>query len=207
MDSFASLALATEAPSEKLLTRAPYKKENSIISKMMTINIVTQSVFQIVVLTIIIFYGDIMFGVPSDRELDHFTWNEINGYHFTIFFNIFVFMQVFNSVNSRKLLKSELNVFEGILQNNLYLVIQIITVVGQIVIVTFGGRALRTQSLTINQHIACAIIASFSLVINLIVKLLPFDADERKKDGAKVSEGGIIRRSMSRSRTLPRRPE
>jgi len=50
-----------------------------------------QAVFQIVVLTIIIFYGDLLFGVASDRELSHFTWNEVNGYHFTIFFNIFYY--------------------------------------------------------------------------------------------------------------------
>ena len=105
------------------------------------------------------------------------------------------------------MLKSELNVFEEILQNNLYLLIQIVTIVGQIVIVTFGGRALRTQALSINQHIACGIIAAFSLVINFVVKLLPFDAEERRKDGSKVSIGGIITRTRSRTRTLPRRPE
>ena len=65
---------------------------------MMKLNIVSQAIFQISALTVIIFYGDYLFNVPSDRQLDHFMWNEVNGYHFTIFFNIFVFMQVFNSI-------------------------------------------------------------------------------------------------------------
>jgi Ca2+ transporting ATPase len=211
MDSFASLALATEAPTDKLLQRSPYKKsENSIVTAMMTVNIVTQSVFQIVVLTVIIFYGDSIFSVPSDRELTHYVWNDFNGYHFTIFFNIFVFMQVFNSVNSRKLLKSEWNVFEGIMNNWLYLAVQGFIAVMQIIMVQFGGRALRTHPLTFNQHFACIVVASFTLVINFIVKMIPFDVDEEKskKDGTKVSVGVLSRvKSKTRSitRTLPTR--
>ena len=97
MDSFASLALATEDPTDALLDRKPYSRDASILTPMMLLNIFSQSIFQIIVLTVIIFYGDYIFGVPSDRELEHFTWNNVNGYHFTIFFNIFVYMQVFNS--------------------------------------------------------------------------------------------------------------
>jgi P-type Ca2+ transporter type 2B len=206
MDSFASLALATEPPSDKLLQRAPYKKsDGSILTSMMTVNIVTQSVFQIVVLTVIIFYGDIMFNVPSDRELDHYEWNDVNGYHFTIFFNIFVFMQVFNSINARKLLKSEWNVFEGILNNWLYLAVQGFIVVMQIIMVTYGGRALRTHALSFNQHMACILIASCCLVISLIVKMIPFDVDEEKsrRDGTKVSVG-MLSRVKSKTRSLTR---
>jgi len=206
MDSFASLALATEPPTDKLLQRAPYKKsEGSILTTMMTINIVTQSVFQIVVLCVIIFYGDIMFGVPSDRELDHYEWNDNNGYHFTIFFNIFVFMQVFNSINARKLLKIEWNVFEGIFNNWLYLAVQAFIVFGQIMMVTYGGRALRTHPLTLNQHISCITIASMSLIITLIVKMIPFNADEEKGrgDGTKIPVG-MLSRAKSKTRSLTR---
>jgi len=184
MDSFASLALATEPPSNALLERAPYKRGGSIITTMMLVNITSQAVFQIVILTVIIFYGDSIFGVPSDRNLSHFVWNDQVGYHFTIFFNIFVFLQVFNSINSRKLLKSELNVFEGIFNNYLYIAVQVFIVVGQIVMVTFGGRALRTQPLTLMQHVVCILIGATSLLISFVIKLLPFDVeDEKTKEG------------------------
>ena len=95
MGSFASLALATEDPTDALLDRKPYSREASILTPMMKLNIISQSIFQITTLTVIIFYGDYIFGVPSDRNLEHFMWNNVNGYHFTIFFNIFVFMQVY----------------------------------------------------------------------------------------------------------------
>jgi Ca2+ transporting ATPase len=172
MDSFASLALATEPPNDSLLLRKPYPKNADIVSKSMFINVITQSIFQIIVLTIIIFYGDIIFGVPSDRELDHFTWNDINGYHFTIFFNIFVFLQIFNSINARKLGITKLNVFEGIFNNYTYLFVQSITFIGQVALVTLGGRATRTHALSINQHLGCLLIASFSLVISVISKVI-----------------------------------
>ena len=178
MDSFASLALATEDPTDALLDRKHYPRDASILTPMMILNIVSQSIFQITVLTLIIFYGDVIFGVPSDRELGHFTWNNINGYHFTIFFNIFVFMQVFNSINARKLQKDEYNVFTGILGNWLYILIQTIIIVGQVILVTFGGRAVRTHALSIKQHCDCLMISALTLVWGFIVKLLPIDVTE-----------------------------
>ena len=182
MDSFASLALATEDPTDALLDRKPYSRDASILTPMMKLNIISQSVFQIIVLTLIIFYGDYLFGVPSDRELEHFMWNNINGYHFTIFFNIFVFMQVFNSINARKLQKDEFNVFEGILGNWLYLLIQGIIVVGQIILVTFGGRAVRTHPLSLGQHCCCILISSMTLVCGFFAKLLPIDVSEKVEE-------------------------
>ena len=179
MDSFASLALATEDPTDALLDRKPYPRDASILTPMMILNIVSQSIFQIIVLTIMIFYGDYLFGVPSDRNLDHFMWNNVNGYHFTIFFNIFVFMQVFNSINARKLQKDEYNVFDGIFGNWLYLLIQGVIVVGQIILVTFGGRAVRTHALSLSQHCQCILISSMTLVWGFFAKLLPIDVSEK----------------------------
>ena len=182
MDSFASLALATEDPTDALLDRKPYSRDASILTPMMLLNIFSQSIFQIIVLTVIIFYGDYIFGVPSDRDLEHFTWNNVNGYHFTIFFNIFVYMQVFNSINARKLQKTEYNVFSGIMGNWLYLLIQTIILVGQVILVTFGGRAVRTHALTVTQHCHCLLIASMTLVWGFFVKLLPIDVSEKVED-------------------------
>ena len=182
MDSFASLALATEDPTDALLDRKPYSRDASILTPMMILNIFSQAIFQIIVLTVIIFYGDYLFGVPSDRELEHFMWNNVNGYHFTIFFNIFVFMQVFNSINARKLQKDEYNVFSGILGNWLYLLIQTIIVVGQIILVTFGGRAVRTHALSVSQHCMCIGIAACTLVWGFFVKLLPIDVSEKVEE-------------------------
>ena len=179
MDSFASLALATEKPNDKLLERKPYKRNASILTFFMKANIVSQGLFQIVILLFILFKGDKLFGVNSDRELDHYDWNDQHGYHFTIFFDIFVFLQVFNSINARKLNPKELDVFEGIKENVYYIIVQGFIVLGQVVLVTFGGRAVRTQPLSIFQHICCALIASLSLGVGYLVKLIPIDMSEK----------------------------
>jgi hypothetical protein len=179
MDSFASLALATEKPNEKLLERKPYKRNSSILTFFMKVNIVSQGIFQIIILLFILFKGDKLFGVNSDRELEHYDWNDQHGYHFTIFFDVFVFLQVFNSINARKLNPKELDIFEGIEDNIYYVIVQGFIVFGQIVLVTFGGRAVRTQPLSIFQHICCGLIASLSLGVGYLVKKIPIDMSEK----------------------------
>jgi Ca2+ transporting ATPase len=41
--------------------------------------------------------------------------------HYTIFFHTFVFLQVFNEINCRKLKRTEINVFEGFFNNPLFI--------------------------------------------------------------------------------------
>ena len=58
MDSLASLALATEDPYESILLRKPYTRDDSLVSKSMKKNIIGQAIYQIIVLTVIIFLGE-----------------------------------------------------------------------------------------------------------------------------------------------------
>ena len=51
--------------------------------------------------------------------------------HYTMVFNVFVLMQIFNEVNSRKI-HNELNVFDGVLKNKIFLIIVIGTLVTQV---------------------------------------------------------------------------
>lgn len=61
------------------------------------------AVFQIVVLVIILFRGPEIFNVQSSIGLDKEHWNKETGVHLSIFFDTFVFLQVFNFFNARKL--------------------------------------------------------------------------------------------------------
>ncbi|KRX11210.1 P-type ATPase, cytoplasmic domain N [Pseudocohnilembus persalinus] len=58
MDTFASLALATEPPSEELLQRKPHNRNEYIISKKMAKHIFGQSIFQIFVILLFLFAGE-----------------------------------------------------------------------------------------------------------------------------------------------------
>lgn len=57
MDTLASLALATELPTEDLLKRKPYGRTSPLISRTMSKNILGHAVYQLIVLFTLIFFG------------------------------------------------------------------------------------------------------------------------------------------------------
>ncbi len=64
MDTFASLALATEPPHPKLLDRKPHNRDEYIVSKRMMKHILLQTVYQMIVILVIVFFGDNF--IPED---------------------------------------------------------------------------------------------------------------------------------------------
>jgi len=63
MDTLGALALGTELPTLKLLDRKPYKRQADLISWPMMRNILAQSVFQLVLLLVLLFAGANLFGI------------------------------------------------------------------------------------------------------------------------------------------------
>lgn len=84
-----------------------------------------------------------------------------------------MFLQLFNLINARKIEPGEFNVFSGFFNNPLFLVIMIFTFAIQILLVKFGGKAVKTFPLEMNRNYICIGIGSLSLVWGLIVKTLP----------------------------------
>ena len=52
--------------------------------------------------------------------------------HYTFFFDVFVFLQMFNFINARVLKKEEKNPFQNICSNPIFWIIVLLTLVGQI---------------------------------------------------------------------------
>eukprot|EP00002_Diphylleia_rotans_P008168 TRINITY_DN1790_c0_g2_i3.p1 TRINITY_DN1790_c0_g2~~TRINITY_DN1790_c0_g2_i3.p1 ORF type:complete len:1013 (-),score=226.89 TRINITY_DN1790_c0_g2_i3:998-4036(-) len=98
MDSFASLALATEPPTDELLNRKPYPRDQFLISARMATSILGTSVYQLVILFTILYS-------PESFDLVDGWGNTEPGSspttHFTVVFNTFVLMQLFNEFNAR----------------------------------------------------------------------------------------------------------
>ncbi|OQR82382.1 calcium-transporting ATPase [Achlya hypogyna] len=65
MDTMGALALGTETPKEDLLYRRPYRKDASLVSRIMIKNILVQSTYQLVLLLFLLFYGPDTFAVPA----------------------------------------------------------------------------------------------------------------------------------------------
>lgn len=60
MDTFASLALATEPPTESLLMRKPYGRNKPLISSTMTKNILGHGVYQLIIIFTLLFAGELL---------------------------------------------------------------------------------------------------------------------------------------------------
>uniref|UniRef100_A0A9J8DG55 Calcium-transporting ATPase n=1 Tax=Cyprinus carpio carpio TaxID=630221 RepID=A0A9J8DG55_CYPCA len=116
MDTFASLALATEPPTDALLLRKPYGRNKPLISRTMMKNILGHAVYQLTIIFTLLFAGEQIFDIDSGRNTPlHAPPSE----HYTIVFNTFVMLQLFNEINARKI-HGERNVFEGIFNNMIF---------------------------------------------------------------------------------------
>lgn len=117
MDTFAALALATDHASPALLDRKPDKQTAPLFTVDMHKQILLQSVYQITVILLFHFFGVKIIG-----------FEETSGNNTTIqtlVFNAFIFAQIFNLVNSRRL-DRKLNIFEGMLSNPYFMVITLL---------------------------------------------------------------------------------
>jgi len=129
------------------------------------------------------------FGMPPTR-------------HFTLIFNTFVLMTLFNEINARKI-HGERNIFAGLHRNPIFCVIWLGTMAAQILIVTFGGPWFQTARLDLTQWLYCIAFGVGALLWGQILTSIPsrmlpdsctcgggetMDAGEMKKDGEPVGE-------------------
>ncbi|TMW63595.1 hypothetical protein Poli38472_002536 [Pythium oligandrum] len=174
MDSFASLALATEEPTAAMLERKPYPKNQPLLSKKMTKHIIGQSILQLIILLILTFYGEKIFNIPSGRYLD-LTEEERKAkdptVHMTIVFNTFVWLQLFNELNARKI-HDEINIFTGLMKNQVYLYVCVFQVFMQVVLVQWTGRVFNCAPLDAGQWFACIGFGALSLPMGLILRMI-----------------------------------
>jgi Ca2+-transporting ATPase len=136
MDTFAALALATDPPTEKILDRPPQGK-GPLITTTMWKQIMGQNIYKLTVIFTLYFAGGSILNYdlsdPNKQlELD------------TVIFNSFVWMQIFNIFNNRRL-DNKLNVLEGLLRNFFFIGIVVMIIGLQIAIVFVGGRAFQIK--------------------------------------------------------------
>uniref|UniRef100_A0A8B9JT79 Calcium-transporting ATPase n=1 Tax=Astyanax mexicanus TaxID=7994 RepID=A0A8B9JT79_ASTMX len=169
MDTFASLALATEPPTEALLLRKPYGRNNPLISLTMMKNILGHGVYQLVIIFTLLFVGEKIFNIDSGRNAPlHSPPSE----HYTIIFNTFVLMQLFNEINARKI-HGERNVFDGIFSNPIFCSIVLGTFGVQIVIVQFGGKPFSCAPLNMEQWLWCLFVGVGELLWGQVIATVP----------------------------------
>jgi Ca2+-transporting ATPase len=162
MDTLAALALATDAPTRKILDRPPQPKSEALITINMWKMITGQAIYQLVVTFTLYFAGMSILGYSPDRR------TELN----TIVFNSFVWMQIFNEFNNRRL-DNKFNIFENIHKNFWFMGINCIMVGGQIMIIFIGGRAFSITRLDGPQWAISLLTALPCLLWAVLVRLFP----------------------------------
>ncbi|KAF2688242.1 calcium transporting P-type ATPase-like protein [Lentithecium fluviatile CBS 122367] len=163
MDTFAALALATDPPTRTLLDRKPDPKSAPLITLRMWKMIIGQSIYQLVVTLILFFGGTKILSYDSQEEKDRMP---------TLVFNTFVWMQIFNALNNRRL-DNRFNVFEGITHNYFFCIILLIMIGGQTLIVFVGGHAFSVTRINGAQWGYSIVLGALSLVVGVIIRLIP----------------------------------
>ncbi|XP_055504236.1 plasma membrane calcium-transporting ATPase 2 isoform X7 [Leucoraja erinacea] len=169
MDTFASLALATEPPTEALLLRKPYGRNKPLISRTMMKNILGHGIYQLTIIFTLLFAGETIFNIDSGRNAPlHAPPSE----HYTIIFNTFVLMQLFNEINARKI-HGEKNVFDGIFRNPIFCTIVFGTFAVQIVIIQLGGKPFSCVPLKVDQWLWCVVLGVGELLWGQVISSVP----------------------------------
>ncbi|KAI4130376.1 MAG: hypothetical protein LQ347_003407 [Umbilicaria vellea] len=166
MDTFAALALATDAPTEKILNRKPSPKRAALITTNMWKMIVGQAVYQLVVTFTLYFAGAKI--LSYDTASNPILKTELD----TIVFNTFVWMQIFNEFNNRRL-DNHFNIFEGVLKNHFFIVINCIMIGGQIMIIFLGGMAFQIKRIDGSQWAICILCALPCLLWAVLLRCIP----------------------------------
>ena len=165
MDTFAALALATDAPTEKILDRKPTPKRAPLITTNMWKMIVGQAIYQLIVTFVLYFAGSSILNYSKDNatlqlELD------------TMVFNTFVWMQIFNQLNNRRL-DNKFNIFERVHRNPFFLTINIVMVASQIMIIFVGGKAFQIKRIDGSQWAICLLCALPCLLWAVLLRCIP----------------------------------
>jgi len=167
MDAFAALALATEAPTEALLHRKPYSPDAIFISPVMWRNIFSHAALQLAMMCMI------LFGHEGFFYAKHVKISSVH--HYSILFNVFVWLQMWNMLNARLVMDEVSLIDESFFKNIMFWGIMLIMVGFQIIMVEFFGSFAQTHPLSWSEWLWCVAIGFTSVPWGLATRLMPVD--------------------------------
>lgn len=105
---------------------------------------------------------DYISGVPTNKNIVY-----------TLLFNTFIYLHLFNEINCRKVGATEFNVFHNIFANWYFILIVLGLMVLQYFFVNWGATMTRCAPLDAQQHAFCIVIGSSVLLVGALFKLTP----------------------------------
>lgn len=162
MDTFAAGALASLPPSEEVMKKKPRDAKDFIVSDLMRGRIIGIGITFVVVLLGLLYYlseynGGIEANTPQGIK------------NLTIFFTTFVMLQFWNLFNA-KTFGNEHSAFNNLRNCKGFVFVGLIIVVGQFLVVTFGGSVFRTVPLNLQEWLIITAATSLTLLTGEIFR-------------------------------------
>ncbi len=177
MDTFAAMALASLPPEERVMEEKPRKTSDNIITPKMRVIIgITSGVFLIVLMGLIYVFkcndvrslsllwsDDLSLTLPS-------TGGELSAYELSLFFTVFVMLQLWNMFNAKAYLTHR-SAFGSMAKSQSFMLIALVIIVGQIFIVNFGGKMFNVTPISFNDWIYIIVGTSVVLIMGEVYRL------------------------------------
>ncbi|MEZ6139850.1 MAG: calcium-translocating P-type ATPase, PMCA-type [Zavarzinella sp.] len=170
MDTFAAIALCSEPPRAGLMKMKPKRRDESIVTGSMFVGILsTAGFFLVVMLAMLLAMKSGFLGEGSGPNPDRWAFDPLNIRQVSLFFTLYVMFQVWNEINCRSL-TPDVSGFVGLFKNQVFLGILGATVIGQILIVSFGGKIFSVEPLSLLDWLLLTLAASSVLLFGEIVR-------------------------------------
>lgn len=218
MDILAAISLGTEpiTETESVKTQKRIKRNARIFTDSMWRNIVVQSVYQVIVVLVLMYCGTVMFfdesyniittplrltneeglGKPTDLMKNN-----------TIIFTTYFIMNMFNQINSRIVDEVEFNMVRNLFNNWIFWLV----LIGEIIVThlmlwfgttDFGNKVLGVTELSMVQYIICWVLGALSLPLFIVTKkfipLGPFQNVMQKLDLEREPPGAEYMENMKK---------
>ena len=199
MDILAAIALGTEEPRTESSIDPPKRisRKEQIIDARMWRQILVMSLYQLIVMLILMFFGSLIFfqnsfnlittpirDPVSAEATDRLKLN-------TILFYTFILMNLFNQINCRNLDQHNINAFDKIWTNFVFIIVLILEFTVSIFMVRSGenhlmSKIIGTAPITDNQHIVCWSLGASVLLVNIIIKHIPMKPFENFEENVNL---------------------
>lgn len=157
MDTLAGVAFAYEPPLKEYMNEIPKTVNEKIINKYMLTQIVGMGIM-----------GSILCFLFLKLPLFMHIFNDYTTL-LTAFFSLFIFIDIFNSFNSRC---NNLNILKNINSNKAFIFIMLFIIIVQILMIYYGGSIFRTNGLSLFQLLVTILYASLVIPLDLFRKIL-----------------------------------
>ncbi len=165
MDTLAALALATEPPTDQLLLQKPHGKTERIINNIMWKHIMGHALTQLAVLL------GLLYGANQIPWTGGFILLQSTA-QYTIVFNSFVWMQLFNELNARSI-DDHQNIFSGLHKSYIFIGVLVVSAGLQAIIVEFGSSAFKVKGLSWDQWLFCIAMGMIEIPVGFFLRALP----------------------------------